>query len=90
MRLANLSERLNSISKGMEKGFHAECVESCAIQAETLELDIKNFADEVEAFNSMETWTSDTLADFMQRTNLYVHKFSRSVPSIYGTLEENT
>lgn len=90
MRLANLSERLNSISKGMEKGLHAKCVKSCAKQAKTLELDIKNFADEVEEFNSMETWTSDTLADFMQRTNLYVHKFSRSVPSIYGTLEENT
>lgn len=90
MSSANISDRLYTLSENIGGGTTAEAVESIARQASALELDIKNFADEVEVFNSMETWNSDTLADFMQRTNLYVHKFSRSVPSIYGTLEENT
>ena len=90
MSSSNISERLYALSDNLGGGATAEEVDSIARQASQLELDIKNFADEVEAFNSMETWTSDTLADFMQRTSLYVHKFSRSVPSIYGTLEEGT
>lgn len=79
MRLANLSERLYSISEQMGGGFNAECVESCAKQASSLELDIENFSKEVEAFASMEEWTVDTLPEFMQRMNLYVQKFSRNV-----------
>lgn len=82
MRLANLSERLDSISKDMEQGFHANCVKSCADQALMLEEDIKNFANEVEAFNSMDSWTVETLPEFMQRVNVYVERFSRRVPSI--------
>lgn len=82
MRLANLSERLDSISKGMEQGFHAQSVKSCADQALMLEADIKNFANEVEAFNSMDSWDVETLPELMQRMNLYVERFSRRVPSI--------
>ncbi len=66
----------------MEKGFHANCVEATADQAFLLEEDIKNFANEVEAFNSMENWTVETLPEVMQRMNLYVERFSRRVPSI--------
>lgn len=79
MRLANLSERLYSISEQMGGGFNAECVESCARQASSLELDIENFSKEVKDFNEVETWNSENLANFVERVNLYVHKFSRNV-----------
>ena len=82
MRLANLSERLDSISKDMDQGFHANCVKSCADQALMLEEDIKNFANEVEEFNAMDNWDTDTLPELMRRMNLYVERFSRRVPSI--------
>jgi hypothetical protein len=82
MRLANISERLYAISKGMEQGFHANSVKATADQAFLLEEDIKNFANEVEDFNSLETWNVDTMPEFMQRMNLYVERFSRRVPSI--------
>jgi hypothetical protein len=82
MRLANISERLDSISKAMEQGFHANCVKSCADQALMLEEDIKNFANEVEEFNAMDNWDTDTLPELMRRMNLYVERFSRRVPSI--------
>jgi hypothetical protein len=82
MRLANISERLYSASKGMEQGFHANCVKATADQAFLLEDDIKNFAKEVEEFNSIENWDVDTLPELMRRMNLYVERFSRRVPSI--------
>ena len=82
MRLANVSERLYAVSKSMEQGFHAQCVKATADQASLLEDDIKNFAKEVEEFNSIENWDVDTLPELMQRMNLYVERFSRRVPSI--------
>jgi hypothetical protein len=82
MSLANISERLYAISKGMEQGLHANSVKATADQAFLLEEDIKNFANEVEAFNSMESWTVETLPEVMQRMSLYVERFSRRVPSI--------
>lgn len=85
MRLADISERLYAISEQMGGGFDAGCIESCARSASALELDIENFAKEVEEFNSMDNWDADTLPELMRRMNLYVERFSRNVPSIKHT-----
>ena len=88
MRPSNISERLNSIAKDMEQGFHANCVKATADEAFLLEQDIQNFANEVEEFNSMDEWTVETLPEFMQRMNLYVERFSRRVPSLREEAKE--
>lgn len=88
MRPSNLSERLYEVSDNLGGGHTADEIDSCARQASSLELDIENFSKEVEAFNSMESWTVDTLPEFMQRMNLYVQKFSRNV-HLAGVSEED-
>ncbi len=86
----NLSDRLYDLSDELGGGVMAEKIESVARQASALELDIENFAKEVEAFNSMESWDVETLPEFMQRMNLYVGKFSRNVSLVVPKDEEGT
>jgi hypothetical protein len=75
----NLSDRLYDLSDELGGGVMAEKIESVARQASELELDIQNFVNAVEDFNSMDEWRIDTLPDFMNTMQIYVHKFSRNV-----------